>query len=129
MCVCGVCVCVVRSVLYTGHVSRLADGFVKDPEELLKIGQVVKARVMDILKHKDKITLSLQSEKMADTVRHAHVFRCTRPCAFVFNIAARLHATPGKPPAPTPREASATASVLVCTRMCSVPIYGRLLAH
>jgi uncharacterized protein len=44
------------------HVSQLADRFVKDPSEIVKTGDVVKVRVLDVdLKHK-RISLSMRSE-------------------------------------------------------------------
>ena len=46
------------------HVSRLADGFVKNPKETVSVGQVVQARVIDLMLKKNKITLSLQTEQM-----------------------------------------------------------------
>ena len=46
------------------HVSRLADGFVKSPKETVSVGQVVQARVIDLMLKKNKITLSLQTEQM-----------------------------------------------------------------
>ncbi len=44
------------------HVSQLADRFVKDPREVLKAGDRVKARVVSVDLAKRQIALSLRSE-------------------------------------------------------------------
>ena len=48
------------------HVSRLTDGFVKRPEDVLQIGQEVSARVVDIDREQKRITVSLQSDARAE---------------------------------------------------------------
>ncbi len=44
------------------HISELADRFVRDPHEVVKPGDVVKARVVSVDKEKGQIALSLRSE-------------------------------------------------------------------
>jgi predicted RNA-binding protein with RPS1 domain len=48
------------------HVSRLRDEYVEDIHKEVKVGQTVKPRVIDIMPKRNKITLSLQSEKLKD---------------------------------------------------------------
>jgi uncharacterized protein len=44
------------------HVSQLADRFVKDPGEVVKAGDVVKVRVLDVDVKRKRISLSMRSE-------------------------------------------------------------------
>lgn len=44
------------------HISQLADRFVKDPNEVVKIGQKVEAKVLTVDKARGRISLSLRSE-------------------------------------------------------------------
>jgi len=43
------------------HVSQLADRFVKDPAEVVKVGQQVMARVLEVDKQRKRISLSLRT--------------------------------------------------------------------
>jgi uncharacterized protein len=43
------------------HVSQLADRFVKDPKEVVKVGQVVKVRVLEVNEALKRISLSMKS--------------------------------------------------------------------
>ncbi|HEY9831015.1 MAG TPA: Tex family protein [Stenomitos sp.] len=47
------------------HVSQLADRFVKDPKEIVKVGQVVKVRVMEVDEKLKRISLSMRSSNQA----------------------------------------------------------------
>ena len=47
------------------HISCLSDGFATNVDDLLKIGDVVDARVIEINREKKRITVSLRSEEMA----------------------------------------------------------------
>ncbi|MCB1184562.1 RNA-binding transcriptional accessory protein [bacterium] len=42
------------------HISQLADRFVRDPAEVVKVGQVVRARVLDVDLERRRISLSLK---------------------------------------------------------------------
>ncbi len=42
------------------HISRLADRFVKDPGDVVKLGQQVRVRVIDIDLKRQRIALSLR---------------------------------------------------------------------
>lgn len=53
------------------HVSRLRDGFVKNATDVVKVGEKVSARVVDVMLKQNKITLSLQSETLADRERES----------------------------------------------------------
>lgn len=43
------------------HISQLADRFVKDPKEIVKVGQVVKVRVLEVNEKLKRIGLSMRS--------------------------------------------------------------------
>jgi uncharacterized protein len=43
------------------HISQLADRFVKDPAEVVKVGQQVMARVLEVDKQRKRIGLSLRT--------------------------------------------------------------------
>lgn len=47
------------------HISQLADKFVKDPKEIVKVGQVVKVRVMEVNEKLKRIGLSMRSPDQA----------------------------------------------------------------
>jgi protein Tex len=47
------------------HVSRLADRFVKDPHEVVKAGDVVKVRVLDVDAKRKRIALSMRKDEPA----------------------------------------------------------------
>ena len=47
------------------HVSRLADRFVKDPHEVVKAGDVVKVRVVDVDAKRKRIALSMRKDDAA----------------------------------------------------------------
>ncbi|MDY0190165.1 MAG: Tex family protein [Desulfuromonas sp.] len=42
------------------HISQLADGFVKDPAAVVKVGQQVEARILDVDEKRKRISLSLK---------------------------------------------------------------------
>lgn len=43
------------------HVSQLADRFVKDPKDIVKVGQIVTVRVMEVDEKRKRISLSMRS--------------------------------------------------------------------
>lgn len=45
------------------HISQLANRFVKDPTEIVKVGQVVKVRVLEVDQKLNRISLSMKQEK------------------------------------------------------------------
>jgi uncharacterized protein len=47
------------------HISQLADRFVKDPKEIVKVGQVVKVRVLEVDEKLKRISLSMRSPDKA----------------------------------------------------------------
>jgi uncharacterized protein len=44
------------------HVSQLADRFVKDPHDVVKAGQIVKVRVVDVDLKRQRIALSMKKD-------------------------------------------------------------------
>jgi uncharacterized protein len=47
------------------HVSQLSDRFVQDPHEVVKAGQVVKVRVLEIDKIRNRVALSMKSKSLS----------------------------------------------------------------
>jgi protein Tex len=45
------------------HISQMADRFVSDPNQIVKVGQVVKVRVLDVQEKLKRISLSMKSVK------------------------------------------------------------------
>jgi len=48
------------------HISQLADRFVKDPKEIVKVGQVVKVQVMEVNEKLKRISLSMKAVNQAN---------------------------------------------------------------
>lgn len=48
------------------HVSQLADRFVSDPKQIVKVGQVVKVRVLEVNEPLKRISLSMRSAEATD---------------------------------------------------------------
>jgi protein Tex len=71
------------------HVSQLADRFVKDPHQVVKAGQIVKVRVVDVDVKRQRIALTMKSKddgaggtvsgQRGDFSRRAPEVRSTRP--------------------------------------------------
>ncbi|MGA7935950.1 MAG: Tex family protein, partial [Kovacikia sp.] len=58
------------------HISQLADRFVSDPKQIVKVGQVVKVRVMEVNEKLKRISLSMRTgEKLPDAQRQPEVPR------------------------------------------------------
>lgn len=49
------------------HVSELSDRFVKDPREVVKVGQVVKVRVLDVDVPRNRIALTMKIQNRAES--------------------------------------------------------------
>ncbi|HEY9597190.1 MAG TPA: helix-hairpin-helix domain-containing protein, partial [Cyanophyceae cyanobacterium] len=49
------------------HISQLADRFIDDPKTVVKVGQVVKVRVLEVNEQLKRISLSMRSPDKADT--------------------------------------------------------------
>jgi uncharacterized protein len=45
------------------HISQLADRFVSDPKQIVKVGQVVKVRVLEVNQALKRISLSMRAER------------------------------------------------------------------
>ena len=54
------------------HVSELADHFVKDPREVVKVGDIVKVRVLDVDVARKRISLSMKSKSAGDRTKVSH---------------------------------------------------------
>jgi uncharacterized protein len=51
------------------HISQLADRFIDDPKKVVKVGQVVKVRVMEVNEKLKRISLSMRSPEPANRDR------------------------------------------------------------
>lgn len=51
------------------HISQLADRFVEDPKQIVKVGQVVKVRVLEVNEKLKRISLSMRSPEKENTGR------------------------------------------------------------
>lgn len=49
------------------HISQLADKFVKDPNDIIKTGDIVKIKVLEIDPHRKRIALSMRSDSALQT--------------------------------------------------------------
>lgn len=58
------------------HVSELSDRYIKDPREVVKTGQIVKVRVLEVDAPRKRISLSL---KLTPTREQAHAPRAQAP--------------------------------------------------
>lgn len=54
------------------HVSELADRFVKDPRDVVKVGDIVKVRVLDVDVARKRISLSMKSKTAGDRPKASH---------------------------------------------------------
>ena len=54
------------------HVSELADRFVKDPREVVKVGDIVKVRVLDVDVARKRISLSMKSKGAGERIKAVH---------------------------------------------------------
>jgi protein Tex len=46
------------------HISQMADRFIKDPKEVVKVGQVVKVKVIEVNQKLNRISLSMKAESI-----------------------------------------------------------------
>jgi uncharacterized protein len=53
------------------HVSQLANRFVKDPHEIVKAGQIVKVKVVEIDEKRQRISLTMRLDEPSGAVRPA----------------------------------------------------------
>lgn len=49
------------------HISHLADKFVKDPRDVVKTGEMVKVKVLEVDQHRQRIALSMKSDPEKNT--------------------------------------------------------------
>jgi len=64
------------------HISQLADRFIDDPKKIVKVGQVVKVRVMEVNEQLKRISLSmksLDSAKSTSTIKNVDNRTPTKP--------------------------------------------------
>ena len=73
------------------HVSQLADRFVKDPHEVVKAGDVVKVRVVEIDAKRKRIALSMRKDGGAEALPASRGERAASPAA---NAAPRRESQP-----------------------------------
>jgi uncharacterized protein len=61
------------------HVSELADRFIKDPHEVVKAGQIVKVRVVEVDPKRKRIALSMKTQASAPREPREERNRSTAP--------------------------------------------------
>ncbi len=112
------------------HVSALADRFVKDPRDVVRVGQTVQVRVLEVVVARKRISLSMrQDDGSARPAARAGsaASRTERPASARTNAAAGKRAQPaaqsrpdrrprGAPPAASPQGAMAAAFARVRNR-------------
>jgi protein Tex len=60
------------------HVSQLADRYISDPKEIVKVGQVVQVKVMEIDKALKRVALTMKHRAIKETKTEAPVAAPTR---------------------------------------------------
>jgi uncharacterized protein len=96
------------------HISELADRFVKDPREVVKVGDVVRVRVKEVDVERKRIGLTMRSgaieQRSASGERSASGGPSSRPQGAAASHASRSAAPPPRRPAePTGESALAAA--------------------
>jgi len=61
------------------HISQLADRFIDDPKKVVKVGQVVKVRVMEVNEKLKRISLSMKSPEKTNSDRTSRNSRDSTP--------------------------------------------------
>ena len=87
------------------HVSQLADRFVKDPREVVKAGDIVKVKVLEIDAARRRIALTMKSAVAAPAVRSSG----PKPEQKVETAPPGPRPVPGPRPGAAPRTAFAAA--------------------
>jgi uncharacterized protein len=90
------------------HVSQLADRFVKDPNEVVRVQQRVEVTVMEVDLARKRIGLSLKKNPTSNPPRHSGEQRASRPAHRPGRPAAAA-ATAGRRPAAAPPAAATEA--------------------
>ena len=90
------------------HVSQLADRFVKDPREVVKAGDIVTVRVVEVDAGRKRIALTMKSGETTPTPPAARA----HPAARSGPPVSRPQAAPGPPLSLPPRAASAPSTAL-----------------
>jgi uncharacterized protein len=73
------------------HISQLADRFVDDPKKVVKVGQIVTVRVLEVNQALKRISLSMKSANSKDAPRKAQA-RQSAPAATVADLRAKFNA-------------------------------------
>ncbi|MEM7650400.1 MAG: S1 RNA-binding domain-containing protein, partial [Cyanobacteria bacterium P01_A01_bin.70] len=60
------------------HVSQLADRFVKDPKDIVKVGQVVTVRVLEVDEKLKRVSLSMRSPDSSSISSHSRPAKATK---------------------------------------------------
>ena len=91
------------------HVSQLADRFVKDPREVVKAGDIVKVRVVEVDAARKRIALTMKSGEVRPPARPGEARPAPRAGASGARAVASRPSTPQRP-APTPSPSTALAA-------------------
>jgi uncharacterized protein len=99
------------------HVSRLADRFVKDPHEVVKTGEVVRVKVLEVDLDRKRIALTMRFEKKPVPARHAAPARPPREAPAGGAARGPRRKPPVQPPAPSRQPAAETAMAAAFSRL------------
>jgi uncharacterized protein len=87
------------------HISQLADKFVKDPREVVKAGDIVKVRVVEVDAARKRIALTMRSGEIATKAAGASTGTAGQRSSGAGSAPGRMSAAP--PPAGRPGSSGA----------------------
>ena len=67
------------------HVSELSDRFVRDPREVVKVGDIVRVRVLDVDVARKRISLSMRNREKTGKTSTQAADKCPNPNARPIN--------------------------------------------
>ncbi len=98
------------------HVSRLADRFVKDPHEVVKTGEVVRVKVIEVDLDRKRIALTMRFEKKPAPPRHVPP-RPAREASPAAGARQPRRKAPVQVPAPSRQPSAETAMAAAFSRL------------
>ena len=99
------------------HVSRLADRFVKDPHEVVKTGEVVRVKVLEVDLDRKRIALTMRFEKKPAQPRHVPQRPARDAAATGGSARPPRRKSPVQVPAPSRQPAAETAMAAAFSRL------------
>jgi protein Tex len=90
------------------HISMLAEKFVKDPRDVVKAGDVVKVKVLEVDQVRKRISLSMRLRGAEKSSRSAQLHTVCAQGTPGAGAAGRSHRSPRRPASPAPPESQLT---------------------